>query len=212
MRYRPLGPGGPAISEISLGSYRTYGNGLDLERSRACIRRALEVGINFFDTADVYGDGESERTLGRLLREHGGGEWLVASKVFFPWPGQPSRKGLSAEHIVETVERSLGNLGVERIDLMQCHRHDPETPIEETVRAMDALVREGKVRMWGVGRLEAAQIDAVVACADAHGLSRPVAHQTAYSPLYRAIEEKVLDAGARHDVGVWPTAFWAREC
>jgi len=201
LRHRRLGGSGLALSEISLGSYQTFGTTLDLEQSRRCIHRALELGINAFDTADGYGDGEGERILGRVLRDFDRGDWIIATKCFFPRSGVPTNRGLSRKHVIESVDRSLRNLGIDHIDLMQCHRFDAETPLEETIDAMNLLIQRGKVLYWGIGRFDAAQIGAAVRTAGEVGARRPVSHQTVYSLLNRSVEGEILDAADRHGLG-----------
>jgi len=201
LKHRRLGNSGLVLSEISLGSYQTFGTSLDLEQSRRCIHRALELGINGFDTADGYGDGEAERTLGRVLRDFDRGDWIVATKCFFPRSDAPTNRGLSRKHVSESVDGSLRNLGIDHIDLMQCHRFDAETPLEETIDAMNLLIERGKVLYWGIGRFDSAQIGAVVQAAGAAAARRPVSHQTVYSLLNRSVEGEVLDAAGRHGMG-----------
>ena len=167
MNYRRLGNSGLLVSEIGLGSHLTFGTSLGLEESRRCIERALDLGINYLDTADGYGDGEAEKTLGRVLGDLDHRDWLLGTKCFFSMSDAPTNRGLSRKHIVESVNNSLRRLRIDHIDLMQCHRFDPETPLVETVEAMDELVRCGKVRYWGLGCFSADQVrDVFRICAD----------------------------------------------
>ncbi|MDX2060229.1 MAG: aldo/keto reductase, partial [Gemmatimonadales bacterium] len=156
MQYTRLGSSGLVVSRLCLGCM-SYGDPawrpwvLDEDAARPFFRRALELGINFFDTADMYSVGRSEEITGKLLREYGRlDELVIATKVFFEMrPGAPNMVGLSRKHIVQGCEASLRRLGVEAIDLYQLHRFDPETPIDETLEALDLLVRQGKVRYLG---------------------------------------------------------------
>lgn len=207
MIYRRARIGGPPFSVIGLGSYLTYGDRLDLAQSSQCIHSALDHGVNFFDTADGYAGGEAERVLGRVLSEVPKSRWLIATKCFFPWSDRPTSGGLSRKHLIDAAERSLENLRVEVIDLFQCHRYDPATPIEETVETMDLLVQQGKILYWGMGRFEAAQIELALRCAKANGSVPPVTHQTIYGLLQRGVEREVL--GAAHTRGVGTLAYGA---
>ena len=201
MNYRRLGSSGLRISEIGLGSHQTFGTALDLERSRAVIRRALELGINYFDTADGYGGGEAERVLGSVLAEFNREDWVIGTKCFFPMSDAPTNRGLSRKHLFESVDRSLRRLGVDHLDLMQCHRFDSETPLDETVLAFEDLARQGKILHWGLGRCSAKQIGDVVRTCAARGVRPPIAHQTLYNMLQREIEPLVLPASRRHGIG-----------
>jgi aryl-alcohol dehydrogenase-like predicted oxidoreductase len=192
VNFRRVGNSTLAVSEISLGTWLTFGQACDLGTSRACVRAALDSGINLFDTADVYADGAAERSLGELLREVPRDAVVIASKCFFPRADDPAERGLSRRHIVASVERSLRNLRTDRIDLMQCHRFDPDVPLAETVGAMDELVRAGKIRHWGIGRFDPRQTADAVRVAHELGAVAPIANQYVYSFLNREIEAEVL--------------------
>ena len=192
MNFRRLGTSRLEVSEISLGTWLTFGQQPDFGASRACLKAALECGINLFDTADVYADGAAERALGELLGDGPRDAVVIASKCFFPRSDAPADRGLSRRHIFASVERSLRNLRTDRIDLMQCHRFDPDVSLEETVRAMDDLVRDGKIRHWGIGRFSARQTVDVMRVARALGAVAPIANQWVYSFLNREIEPDVL--------------------
>lgn len=201
MRHRRLGTSGLQVSEISLGSYQTLGATLDADQSRRLVHRALDLGINLFDTADGYAGGEAERILGRALGEIDRGDWVLATKCFFPRSSSPTNRGLSRKHVIESVERSLRNLRVEHIDLMQCHRFDPHTPLAETIDAMNVLIDQGKVLYWGIGRFEASQVEDACRISAETGRRPPVAHQTIYNMVNRSIEPEVLEVSARSGVG-----------
>ena len=149
MEYRRLGKSGVKLSEIGLGGWLTFANVHDETSGRAVMDKAFECGINFFDTANVYGKGVCEEKWGELLSHYQRSSFVLATKVFFPMGDGPNDKGLSRKHIVEQCEASLRRLKTDYIDLYQCHRHDPETPLEETIRAMEDLITQGKVHYWG---------------------------------------------------------------
>jgi aryl-alcohol dehydrogenase-like predicted oxidoreductase len=201
VNFRRVGDSTLEVSEISLGTWLTFGD-RDLDASRACVNAALECGINLFDTADVYADGAAERVLGELLRDVPRDAVVIASKCFFPRSEDRADRGLSRRHIVASVERSLRNLRTDRVDLMQCHRFDPDVPLAETVAAMDELVRAGKIRHWGIGRFDAGQTAAAVRVAREMGAVPPIANQYVYSFLNREIEAEVVPACTESGVGI----------
>ena len=152
MRTRALGRSGLQVSEVSLGSWLTLGSRVDYDETARLVLRAFDLGINLFDTADVYQNGEAEQALGRAIAELPREALVIATKCFFPMTERPNEGGLSRKHVVESVEGSLQRLKVDRIDLHQCHRFDPDTPLEETIRAYDDLITQGKVLYWGVSQ------------------------------------------------------------
>lgn len=201
MEYRRLGRAGARVSTISLGSWLTYGGAVEDNTAIACIHRAYELGINLFDTANQYRKGDAERIVGRALKDFRRDSYLVATKVFFPLEDGPNDKGLSRKHIMEQCHASLRRLGVEYIDLYQCHRYDPETELEETLRALDDLVTQGKVLYLGVSEWSAGQIDDAIRTARALNLDRIVSNQPIYNLLTRAIEPEIIPLCAREGVG-----------
>ncbi len=192
MRYRQLGRSGLRVSVISLGSWLTYGRRVDDERAHACLRAAYDAGVNLFDTADAYAGGAAEETLGRWLPEVDRASVVVATKVYFPTGDGPNDRGLSRKHVLESCEASLSRLGLDYIDLYQCHRWDDTVPLEETLRALDDLVAQGKVLYAGVSEWSADQITDAVRTGERLGLRRLVSHQPQYSLLARRIEAEVL--------------------
>ncbi len=202
VRTRALGENGPQLPVIGLGSWLTLGAGLDERQGRACLARALELGVRLFDTADVYADGGAERMLGRALRGVPRADVLLASKCFFPMASRPGARGLSRAHILASIEGSLERLGTDYLDLYQCHRFDPDVPMEETIGAMSELVRRGAIRAWGVSEWSAVQIVEALWLAERHGGVAPVSNQPMYNALQRRIELDVLDTCAAHGVGV----------
>jgi aryl-alcohol dehydrogenase-like predicted oxidoreductase len=150
MEYRRLGQTGLKVSEISLGSWLTYGGYVEEEKAAASIDKAYDLGINFFDTANVYMRGEAEIVVGKALKKYVRDSYVLATKVFWPMDDGPNDRGLSRKHVIEQCNASLKRLGTDYVDIYYCHRFDPETPLEETLRALDDLVRQGKVLYIGV--------------------------------------------------------------
>ncbi|MDB4973954.1 MAG: hypothetical protein JWN48_2295 [Myxococcaceae bacterium] len=187
---------------MGLGSWLTLGAASEEALGRACVARALELGVRLFDTADVYADGAAERALGRALRHVPRSSVLIATKCFFPLASRPDRRGLSRRHIEESVEASLERLGTSYIDLMQCHRYDPDTPLHETIEAMSDMTRQGKVRFWGVSEWTAVQLVEALWLAERHGAAAPVSVQSMYNALQRRLEIDVLDTCTAHRLGV----------
>ncbi len=194
MNYRRLGHSGLRVSEIGLGSWLTLGSSVDAGGTRALVQRAFELGINLFDTADVYSDGACEEALGKALRELPRGELVIATKAYFPTGPGANQRGLSRKHLVASVEASLRRLGCDHIDLHQCHRFDPETPLEETVATYADLVRAGKLRYWGVSLWTPRQILRAAWTARRLRAPRPVSNQPEYSLLQRDPERRLLRA------------------
>ena len=201
MEHRRLGESGLKVSAVGLGSWLTFGSALDDDAGRDCLRTAIEGGVNLIDTADVYARGEAEAFLGRALRDYRRQDLVVATKVYFPMSDGPNDRGLSRKHVMESCHGSLKRLGLEAIDLYQCHRYDPETPLEELVRAMDDLIRQGKVLYWGVSCWTAAQLEAVCEVARRLLAPPPVSNQPPYNLLQREVEAEVLPASRRLGIG-----------
>ncbi len=205
MRYRSLGHSGLKLSVVGLGSWLTYGSTVERDTARACVLRAWERGITFIDTANVYARGAAEEMLGPILRELHRDELVLATKVYFPMGDSPNERGLSRKHIRDQVHHSLRRLRVEYIDLYQCHRYDAQTPLEETCRAMNDLVRAGTILYWGVSEWNADQIASAVNLCRAHAWTAPISNQPQYSALWRRIEDRVLPACRAYGLGnvVW---------
>jgi len=200
VQYRRLGNGPLEVSELSFGTWLTVAGGIGRGQAIRCIHAAVDHGITLFDTANQYGAGEAERVLGEALRAYPRDRCLIATKLFFPVGDEPDR-GLSAAQIEKQLHRSLERLGVDCIDLFQCHRYDKETPVEETLTALDQAVRAGKVRAIGFSEWTAEQIDAAAAIAGAGGLTTFTSSQPQYSMLWRKPEAKVFPVCARHGIG-----------
>jgi aryl-alcohol dehydrogenase-like predicted oxidoreductase len=216
MKYTHLGRTGIQVSRICLGTM-TYGTSkwrawvLDEEPSRAFIQRALELGIDFFDTADMYSRGVSEEVLGRALRDFARREdVIIATKVFFPTGDGVNERGLSRVHILHSIDASLRRLGVDYVDLYQIHRWDPETPIEETLEAMHDVVRAGKARYIGASSMYAWQFAKALYLADLHGWTRFVTMQNHYNLIYREEEREMLPLCLDQGIGVIPWSPMAR--
>ncbi len=201
MNYRNLGRSGLRVSEIALGSWLTLGSRVDFAATREIVQHAWDLGINFFDTADAYARGRAEEALGRALAEIPRRHVVIATKAFFPMSERPNDRGLSRKHLFESVEASLRRLGTDYLDLHQCHRADPSTPIEETLRAYEDLIRQGKVLYWGVSEWTAEQIVEVCRLADRLGAFRPISNQPQYSLMSRQIESRVLRVSEREGLG-----------
>jgi voltage-dependent potassium channel beta subunit len=205
MKYRHLGRSGLRVSEVSLGSWLTLGKSVELRATRAIVRRAFDLGVNLFDTADVYATGGAEEALRQALEGMPRHQVVLATKAFFPMSDRPNDRGLSRKHLVESVEGSLRRLGTHYIDLHQCHRADPLTPLEETVRAYEDLIRQGKILYWGTSEWKAEEIELACRTAEAHGGYRPISAQPQYSILSRRVEREVMPACEREGIGqiVW---------
>ncbi len=201
MNYRRLGKTGLKVSEISLGSWLTYGNGVGDETAIKTIETAYDLGINFFDTANVYNRGEAEKVVGKALGKYDRSSYVLATKVYFPMGDGPNDRGLSRKHIFEQAHASLKRLGHDYVDILYCHRYDPNTPVEETMRAFDDLIRQGKVLYAGISEWSAAQIEEAMHVADRRLLDRFVVNQPQYSMLHRDIEREVIPVSEKHGVG-----------
>ena len=201
MRTRALGRSGLQVSEVSLGSWLTLGSRVDYAETARLVHRAFELGINLFDTADVYQDGEAEQALGKAIAELPRQHLVLATKCFFALSERPNDRGLSRKHIVESVEGSLRRLSTDYLDLHQCHRADPDVPMEETVRAYEDLIRQGKILYWGVSQWTSAELSECGAISDRVGGYRPISNQPEYSILARGIEADVLSTSQREGIG-----------
>jgi voltage-dependent potassium channel beta subunit len=191
MRYRRLGRSGLKVSELSLGAWVTYGAQVGDEIARECMTAAYDAGVNFFDNAETYGNGQAEVTVGKVIEKLGWQResFIVSTKIF--WGGtKPTEQGLSHKHVIEGVNAALRRLRLEHVDLAFCHRPDPETPIDETVRAWDILVRQGKVFYWGTSEWSAEDVFRAHKFATENGLTPPVMEQPQYNMFVRDRVEK----------------------
>jgi len=217
MEYVNLGSTGLKVSRLCFGTM-TYGSKkwrdwvIEEEESRPFIRRALELGFNFFDTADVYSIGVSEEILGRALRDFGPSRdrLVIATKVFSKMGDDPNQRGLSRKHILHSIDASLKRLGTDYVDLYQIHRFDPETPIEETIEALDDVVRMGKALYLGASSMFAWQFAKMLYTADRLGLRRFAAMQNHYNIIYREEEREMMPLCRAEGIGVIPWSPLAR--
>ncbi len=200
MEYRTLGDSGIRVSEICLGSWLTYGVGVEAEKSRACVDRALDLGINFIDTSNVYGTGAAETVLGEALKGRPRDSYVMATKLFFPMT--PTDKGLSREQVLKQVDASLKRLQTDYIDLYQCHRYDEDTPIAETMEALSEIVRAGKARAIGFSEWSPQNIRDALAVP---GTVKFVSSQPQYSLFWRRPEKEVIPLCAANGISqiVW---------
>ncbi|WP_141499944.1 aldo/keto reductase family protein [Paenibacillus luteus] len=201
MKYRKLGNSGLKVSEIGLGSWLTYGTATEAQTAQECIHKAYELGINFFDSANAYNNGEAEKVMGDALKAYTRNSYVLATKVFFPMGKGPNDRGLSRKHIMEQCEASLKRLGTDYIDLYQCHRFDSDTPVEETLRALDDLTAQGKVLYTGISEWTAVQIKDAAATGNRLGLRPLISNQPIYNMFERYIEQDVIQACEQEGLG-----------
>jgi aryl-alcohol dehydrogenase-like predicted oxidoreductase len=199
MRYRRLGSSDLDVSEISLGSWLTYGGGVSATQAEACVAKAFDVGINFIDTANVYSRGGAEAFLGQVLAGRPRGSYFLATKLYFPMNGD---RGLSREQVFKQIDASLARLRTEYVDLYQCHRYDWDTPLEETMEALTEVVHQGKARYLGFSEWPAERIQAAL---ELPGVEKFVSSQPQYSLLWREPEREIFDLCARNGISqiVW---------
>ncbi|HEU0100743.1 MAG TPA: aldo/keto reductase family protein [Mycobacteriales bacterium] len=205
MEHRRLGRSGLQVSEIAYGNWLTHGSQVEADQATACVREALELGITTFDTADVYAATKAETVLGDALAGVKRESYELCTKVYWPTGPGANERGLSRKHIRESCEASLRRLRTDHLDLYQAHRYDYATPLEETLRAFDDLVRAGKVHYIGVSEWRASEIADALRIAGEMGLDRIVSSQPQYSMLWRVIEPEVLPLCTREGIGqiVW---------
>lgn len=205
MEYRKLGKWGLKVSEIAVGSWMTQLDNPEAVRVAGdTIREAFELGVNFFDCADAYNGGGSERFLGEMLKDYPRREMVLSSKVFFPVGTGPNDRGLSRKHIFEQIDQSLKNMRTDYLDLYFCHRPDPDTPLEETLQAMSDLVAAGKVLYYGVSEWTPVQITEAVYLTRQMGLRPLSVIQPQYNMMDRYIEDELVDICAREGIGIVP--------
>ena len=205
MEFRHLGRSGLMVSEISYGNWITHGSQVEADQAIACVREALDVGITTFDTADVYAQTRAETVLGDALKGVKRESYELFTKVYWPTGAGQNERGLSRKHILESCNASLKRLQTDHLDLYQAHRFDYETPLEETLRAFDDLVRAGKVMYVGVSEWKASEIASALEIADKMGFDRIVSNQPQYSMLWRVIEAEVVPLSEKEGIGqiVW---------
>jgi voltage-dependent potassium channel beta subunit len=189
MKYRAMGRTGLKLSEISLGAWITFGEQIDEATANEILHVAFDLGVNFFDNADVYAHGQAEVVMGRGIKDLPRESLVISSKVYWPTMDGPNGRGLSRKHIMESCHASLRRLETDYLDLYFCHRYDPETPLEEVVRAMDDLVHQGKVLYWGTSEWRAGQIANAYGIARQWGLYPPSVEQPQYNMFVRKLVE-----------------------
>ncbi len=206
MHYRRLGQSGLKVSEISLGTWVTFGNQIDENTAISLIKEAFDQGINYFDNADMYANGQAELVMGKAIADMPREELVISSKVFWPTMKGPNGRGLSRKHISESINASLKRLGTEYVDLYFCHRFDPDTPVEEVVRTMTDLVHQGKILYWGTSEWEASQIMQAYGTARQFGLIPPTMDQPQYNIFHRKrVEDEVMPV--TRELGLGLTTF-----
>lgn len=205
MKYRRLGTAGMKVSEISIGGWLTFGGTVDEAMTGKIIREAIDGGINFIDLADIYSRGQAETVIGKIIKDYQRTDLVVSSKLFWPMSENINDRGLSRKHIFESIDKTLKRLGTDYLDIYFCHRYDPDTEIEEVVRAMSDLVRQGKILYWGTSVWEPPQLDDAVTIANRTGSYRPQVEQPRYNMIDRHIEMGVLPTCKRTGMGlvVW---------
>ncbi len=201
MKYRRLGRSGLKVSEISLGSWLTYGKSVEDDTATKTIQRAYELGINSFDSANVYERGQGEIVMSKALRVFPRESYVITTKAFWPMGDGPNDRGLSRKHIFEQLHASLKRMELDYVDIFYCHRYDPEAPVEETLRTIDDLIRQGKVLYAGVSQWTAAQIEEAVAVADRYLLDRIVVNQPVYNMINRYIEPEIIPVSEKYGIG-----------
>jgi voltage-dependent potassium channel beta subunit len=206
MHYRRLGRSGLKVSEISLGSWVTFGSQIDESTASTIMHAAYDAGINFFDNADMYANGQSEIVMGKAIKDLPREALVLSSKVFWPTMPGPNGRGLSRKHIIESVNASLKRLDTDYLDLYFCHRFDPDTPVDEVVFTMDSLIRQGKILYWGTSEWRAWQITSAFGVASEHHLIPPTMEQPQYNMFHRMRVEMELSSIC-HDYGLGLTTW-----
>jgi voltage-dependent potassium channel beta subunit len=202
MEYRRVGESGLKVSVFSVGGWLTFGHSVEPETTRKIIGCAVDQGVNSIDLADVYAKGEAERVTGRILKDHRRHDLVVASKVFWPMSEAITDRGLNRKHIFKSIDRTLKNLGTDYLDIYYCHREDPDTPLEETMRAMDDLIRSGKALYWGTSMWKPRSLKLAFVLAKRHGWNPPIVEQPQYSLLHRHVEKRVMPTARRLGMGL----------
>jgi voltage-dependent potassium channel beta subunit len=204
MEYRRLGTTGMKVSAISIGAWLTYGSdAVEFDTAKDCLRAAIESGINFIDVADAYARGEAEKVVGQVIKDFERSSLVISTKAYWPMSDDSNDKGLSRKHLIESVEKSLKRFDMDYLDIFFCHRYDNDTPTDETVRAIEDMIRQGKILYWGTSMWEAHQIQEAVDAADKYNAYRPVVEQPKYNMLDREVVEGDLEAKVeQHGIGL----------
>lgn len=205
MKYRQVGKSGLKVSEISIGGWLTFGSSVHDETAHDILALAVERGINFIDVADIYAKGESERVVGEFIKDLDRSKLVISSKTYWPMSQDVNDRGLSRKHIMESVEKSLKRLNTDYLDIYFCHRFDDATPLDETLRAMDDLVRQGKILYWGTSMWSDDQLQDAHDVAKSYNAYAPTVEQPRYNLIHREIESGVLPKADELGMGlvVW---------
>lgn len=203
MKYRNVGQSGLKVSVLSLGAWLSYGHKGTEHDAIASVHRAVELGANFIDVADVYADGRAETLVGKSIKDMKRSDLVISTKAYWPMSENVNNRGLSRKHITESINASLKRLDMDYVDLFFCHSFDSETPLDETVRAIDDLVRQGKILYWGTSNWKASQLDTLLEVVKETGANRPIVEQPLYNLLDREVVEGELEqAVERHGMGL----------
>ncbi|UCE23395.1 MAG: aldo/keto reductase family protein [Candidatus Zixiibacteriota bacterium] len=205
MNYRRIGKSGLKVSEIAIGGWLTYGGPVSARETAPIMKAAVDLGINFIDLADIYTKGKAEEVVGKAIKDFKRSDLVISSKVFWPMSENINDRGLSRKHIMESIDNSLSRIGTDYLDIYFCHRFDPETEIEEVVRAMDDLVHRGKILYWGTSVWTAAQIERAAGIARDLRAYPPAVEQPRYNMIDRHIELDIMPSCAKNGMGltVW---------
>ena len=207
MKYRKVGKSGLKISEIALGSWLTYGEKVDTSTGEACLQAALDAGVNFIDSAEIYAKGKAEQFIGEFLQKGtvDRDDLVISSKTFWPMSENINRWGLSRKNLMRSIDGTLKRLQTDYVDIYYMHRYDYQTPLKETIEALDQLIRDGKIRYWGTSVWTAAQLERAHAIAKEHGYHRPIVEQPMYNMLFRHVELEIMPVARTHGMGftVW---------
>jgi len=205
MEYRRVGRSGLKISELALGAWLTYGGSVESNTAEHIIKAAVDHGVNFIDIADIYARGEAEKVVGKAIKDIKRSDLVISSKVFWPMSDNINDRGLSRKHIMESINKTLARIGTDYLDIYFCHRYDPNTEVAEVVRAMEDLIRQGKILYWGTSVWSAGQIERANADADRYKAYGPVVEQPRYNMLDRHIEDDIMPTCRHHGLGlsVW---------
>ncbi|MGL5720816.1 MAG: aldo/keto reductase family protein [Brevinema sp.] len=204
MKYRRLGKSGLLVSEISLGGWLTYGGETSNDSTYAIIDKAYELGVNFFDCANVYANGASEKIMGEILNRYPRESYVLTTKAFWPMSDLPNGRGLSRKHVFEQVHKSLQRLNVDYVDIFYCHRFDPESDLYETLRTIDDFIRQGKILYMGVSEWAASQIIEGLKIQEDYLLDSIVVNQPVYNLVNRGIEKEVVPTCVNNGIGLVP--------
>ncbi len=203
MHYRRLGKLGIKVSEISLGAWVTFGNQIDEKSASELVHAAYDQGVNFFDNADVYAKGKAEEVLGRAIADLPRENLVLSSKVFFPTSDSVNGRGLSRKHITESLHASLKRMNIEYLDIYYCHRHDPDTTVQEVVQTMDMLVRRGEILYWGTSQWSVFHLMRAIAFAKQNGLIPPMVEQPKYNLFHRThVENELAPLCSEYGIGL----------